>query len=36
LQAHVEKLAGEQDYHSVCRVSAQLELLEKALKKLGA
>jgi hypothetical protein len=36
LQAHLEKLSELQDYHSVCRVSAQLDLLEKALKKLGA
>ena len=36
LEEHLEKLSGEQDYHSYCRVSAQIELLDKALRKLGS
>lgn len=36
LQDHLEKLNGEQSYHLYCRVSAQIELLDKALKKLGS
>jgi hypothetical protein len=36
LEEHLEKISGEQNYHLYCRVSAQLELLDKALKKLGS
>jgi hypothetical protein len=36
LESHLEKLSQEQDYAMHCRVSAQLDLLDKALKKLGA
>lgn len=36
LQSHLEEMAEEQsDYGAICRVSARLELLDKALKKLG-
>jgi hypothetical protein len=36
LEAHLDKMSGEQDYAMHCRVSAQLDLLDKALKRLGA
>ncbi len=35
LQSHLEQMSKEQDFGAVCRVSARIELLEKALKKLG-
>jgi hypothetical protein len=35
LQSHLEKLCQEQDFGAVCRVSSKLDLLTKALKKLG-
>lgn len=35
LEAHLDKVSQEQDFGAVCRVSARIELLEKALKKLG-
>lgn len=35
LQSHLEEASKEQDYGLVCRVSSRIELLEKALKKLG-
>jgi hypothetical protein len=36
LESHLEKISGEQDYAMHCRLSAQLDLLDKALKKMGA
>lgn len=36
LETHLDRISEEQDYSAVCRVSARLELLDKALKKLGA
>jgi hypothetical protein len=35
LESHLDRLSQEQDFGAVCRVSARLELLEKALKRLG-
>lgn len=35
LEAHLEKMNREQDFAGVCKVSAQIDLLDKALKKLG-
>ena len=35
LEAHLDKMNQEQDFAGVCRVSSQIELLDKALKKLG-
>ena len=35
LESHLERMSQEQDFGAVCRVSARIELLEKALKRLG-
>jgi hypothetical protein len=35
LESHLDRMSQEQDYGAVCRVSARLELLDKALKRLG-
>lgn len=35
LEAHLEILNQEQDFAGTCRVASQIELLDKALKKLG-
>jgi len=35
LEAHLDKMNKEQDFAGVCKVSSQIELLDKALKKLG-
>lgn len=35
LESHLAEINKEQDYHATCRVSARIELLEKALKKMG-
>jgi hypothetical protein len=36
LESHLDKLSQEQDYAMHSRLSSQLDLLDKALKKLGA
>lgn len=35
LESHLEEASKEQDFGAVCRVSARIEALSKALKKLG-
>lgn len=35
LEEHLEKVNKEQDYSAVCRLSSRIELLDKALKRMG-
>lgn len=35
VQKQIELMSRRQDYHAVCKLSSQLELLDKALKRLG-
>jgi hypothetical protein len=35
LEAHLEKISHQQDYASICSVSAKIQLLDKVLKNLG-
>jgi hypothetical protein len=35
LEAHLDEMNKEQDFAGVCNVSAQIQLLDKALKQLG-
>jgi hypothetical protein len=35
LESESDKLGKQQDYHSVCRVSSRIDMIDKALKRMG-